>query len=409
MNKSDDTQFNFEAFQSEAIKKLQSGSAITGKDGVMTPLLKMFLEKALEVELSHHLKTAQSSSGNRRNGKSSKTVKGSFGEFPLETPRDRNNSFDPQLVKKREVFLGKDLEDKIINLYGLGMSVSDIRAHIEEMYGTTVSAGFISEVTDQIIPELKAWQNRPLEPVYVIIWLDAMYYRIRKDGQVSTRCLYNVLAINLEGKKEVIASYVGEHESASFWLEVLTHLQNRGVEDILIACTDNLKGFEEAITSIFPETQVQLCVVHQIRNSLKYVTSQDQKPFLKDLKKVYQASNKEEAEDHLLVLEEKWGEKYPLVLQSWNRNWENLSHYFSYSYRIRKLIYTTNTVEGFHRQIRKITKTKGNFPNDMALMKLVYLATQQIEQKWTQPLPKWALTISQLSIKFGDRVKTKLK
>lgn len=400
--------FDFSAFQAEAIKQLQSGAPITGKDGVMTPLLKMFLEKALDGELTHHLDEAERKQGNRRNGKSSKKVKGSFGEFPLETPRDRSGSFEPQMVGKREVFLGKDLEQKIINLYGIGMSVEDIRSHIEEMYGTKVSAGLVSEITDQVVPLVKEWQNRPLEAVYPIIWLDAMYYRIRKDGKVQTRCLYNVLAINMEGRKEVIGCYIGENESASFWLEVLTHLQNRGVEDVLIACIDNLKGFAEAIESIFPRTEVQLCVVHQIRNSLKYISSDDQKPFLKDLKKVYQASKKEEAEDRLLDLEEKWGKKYPLVLSSWNRNWERLSNYFQYSYRIRKLIYTTNPVEGFHRQIRKVTKTKGNFTSDMALLKLVYLAVKNIEQKWTQPLHKWSLTISQLHIKFGERVKTSL-
>ena len=404
----DNKDFDFSAFQAEAIKKLQSGAPITGKDGVMTPLLKMFLEKALDSELTHHLDDSERKKGNRRNGKSSKKVKGSFGEFPLETPRDRSGSFEPQMVGKREVFLGKDLEQKIINLYGIGMSVEDIRSHIEEMYGTKISAGLVSEITDQVIPLVKEWQNRPLDAVYPIIWLDAMYYRIRKEGKVQTRCLYNVLAINMEGRKEVIGCYIGENESASFWLEVLTHLQNRGVEDVLIACIDNLKGFAEAIESIFPKTEVQLCVVHQIRNSLKYVSSDDQKPFLKDLKKVYQASKKEEAEDRLLDLEEKWGKKYPLVLSSWNRNWDRLSNYFQYSYRIRKLIYTTNPVEGFHRQVRKITKTKGNFTADMALLKLVYLAVKNIEQKWTQPLQKWSLTISQLHIKFGERVKTTL-
>lgn len=404
----DNDDFDFSAFQQKALEQLQSGAPLTGKDGVMTPLLKMFLEKALDAELSQHLGEAEKQKGNRRNGKSSKKVKSSFGEFPLETPRDRSGSFEPQMVKKREVFLGKDVEQKIINLYGMGMSVEDIRSHIQEMYGTGVSAGFISEITDQIIPALKDWQSRPLEAVYPIIWLDAMYYRIRKDGKVQTRCLYNVLAINLEGKKEVIGCYVGDHESASFWLEVLTNLEDRGVEDILIACIDNLKGFAEAIESVFPKTEVQLCIVHQIRNSLKYVTSDDQKSFLKDLKKVYQASKKEEAEDGLLDLEQKWGQKYAIVISSWNRNWDRLSNYFEYSYRIRKLIYTTNAVEGFHRQIRKVTKTKGNFPSDMALMKLVYLAVQNIEQKWTQPLPKWGLTISQLHIKFGERVKTTL-
>ena len=400
--------FDFNKFESEAIAQLRSGAPIMGKEGVMTPLLKQFLEKALEVELSSHLDCLERSNSNRKNGKTSKSVKGSFGSFDLETPRDRLGSFEPEIVKKREVFLGKDLEERIINLYGMGMSLADIRSHLLVLYGTSVSTGFISELTDQIIPLVKEWQERPLEEVYPIIWLDAMYYRIRKEGRVETRCLYNVLAVNQEGKKEVIGCYVGDYESASFWLEVLTHLQNRGVQDILIACTDNLKGFTDAIQSIFPRTEVQLCIIHQVRNSLKYVTYEDQSPMRKDLKKVYQASSKNVAEDALEELKQNWGEKYPLVINSWQRNWENLSNYFKYSAQIRKLIYTNNPIEGLHRQIRKITKTKGAFCSDMALMKLVYLAVKNIEEKWTKPLPKWGLTISQLHIRFGNRIKTNL-
>ena len=276
------------------------------------------------------------------------------------------------------------------------------------MYDTDISHTVLSQITDKIIPDVKAWQSRPLEALYCIVWLDAMHYKVKVNGKIQHRALYNILGINKEGKKSVLGMYISESEGANFWLQALTDLQHRGVEDILIACTDNLKGFTQAILSIFPKTQVQLCIVHQIRNSLKYVSSKDQKAFLVDLKKVYRAVNKSVAEDQLLNLEEKWGEKYPIVIESWQRNWEELSQYFQYSEPIRKLIYTTNTVEGFHRQVRKVTKTKGAFPNDMALLKLVYLATRNIEKKWTSPVFHWSLVVQQLYIKFENRIKLDL-
>ena len=253
-----------------------------------------------------------------------------------------------------------------------------------------------------------AWQCRPLESLYTIVWLDAMHYKVRDEGRVVSRAVYNVLAINKEGHKELIGMYISESEGANFWLSILTDLKARGVQDILIACIDNLNGFAEAISSIFPEVEVQSCIVHQVRNSLKYVASKDQKMFMKDLKKVYQAVNKNLAETELIHLEEKWGNKYPVVINSWNNNWDKLSTYFQYDEQIRRLIYTTNPVEGFHRQVRKVTKTKGAFPNDMALLKLIYLATENISAKWTQPLQNWGLTAQQLSIRFGKRMKIEL-
>ena len=262
--------------------------------------------------------------------------------------------------------------------------------------------------SNRIIPDIKAWQNRPLEPLYCIVWLDAMHYKVKVDGKIKHRALYNILGINKDGYKEVLGMYISESEGANFWLQVLTDLQNRGLEDILIACTDNLKGFTEAILSIFPKTEVQLCIIHQIRNSMKYVASKDQKEFMTDLKLVYRATSKEVAQDQLLNLEEKWGKKYPVVIESWQNNWEHLSQYFKYTQPIRKLIYTTNAVEGFHRQVRKVTKTKGAFSNDMALLKLVYLATQNIQKKWTTPLHNWSLTIQQLYIRFEDRIRLDL-
>jgi transposase-like protein len=300
--------------------------------------------------------------------------------------------------------LADNLAPKIIGLYGLGMSFRDIASHIEEMYDMEISHTTLSEITDRIIPRIKEWQCRPLESMYAIVWLDAMHYKVKDGGRVVSRAVYNVLAINKEGRKELIGMYVSETEGANFWLSVLTDLKSRGLADILIACIDNLTGFAEAIATIYPKVEIQSCVVHQIRNSLKYVASKDKKEFMKDLKCVYQASNKLLAEEELIKLEEKWGKKYTSVLDSWNKNWEKLSAYFSYDQGIRRMIYTTNAVEGFHRQVRKVTKTKGVFPNDMALLKLIYLAVENISRKWTQPLQNWGITAQQLRIKFGERM-----
>ena len=371
-------------------------------------MLKNVIEKALEAEMEAHLDDVQRGNGNKRNGKGKKTIKSGFGSFEVDTPQDRQSSFEPELVKKRQTILADNLSDKIIGLYGLGMSYRDISSHIKEMYDSDISHTVLSQITDKVIPDVKAWQNRPLEPLYCIVWLDAMHYKVKVDGKMAHKALYNILGINKEGRKEILGMYISESEGANFWLQVLTDLNNRGLEDILIACTDNLKGFTEAILSVFPKAQVQKCIVHQIRNSLKYVASKDQKEFMRDLKPVYRATSKEVAEDSLLELGEKWGGKYPVVIESWQRNWEELSQYFQYTGPIRKIIYTTNAVEGYHRQIRKVTKTKGAFVSDMALLKLVYLATRNIEKKWTSPLQNWGLTVQQLYIKFGDRIPLEL-
>lgn len=390
--------------EKKALEQFMSGKSLFGKDGAFAPMLKNFIEKALEAEMDGHLSDTERSNGNKRNGKGKKTIKSGVGTFDIETPTDRSSSFEPALVKKRQTILADNLSDKIIGLYGIGMSFRDISSHIKEMYDTDISHTVLSQITDKIIPEIKQWQSRPLEPMYCIVWLDAMHYKVKVDGKIQHKALYNVLGVNKEGIKEVLGMYISESEGANFWLQVLSDLNNRGLNDILIACTDNLKGFSQAILSIFPKTQIQKCIVHQIRNSLKYIASKDQKEFMVDLKLVYKAVTKEVAEDQLLKLEEKWGDKYPVVIESWHRNWEELSQYFQYTAPIRKIIYTTNAVEGFHRQVRKITKTKGAFTNDMALMKLVYLATKNIEKKWTNPLHNWCLTIQQLYIKFGDRI-----
>lgn len=392
----------------KALQQLMSGQSLTGKDGVFAPLLQQFLESALEGEMSSHLTELERSKGNKRNGKGTKTLKTSSGEVTIATPQDRQSSFEPQIVRKRETILADNLSSQIIGLYGRGMSFRDISQHIKEMYDVDISHDTLSEITERVIPLVKEWQNRPLEAVYPIVWLDAMHYKVRDGGKVVSRAVYNILAINAEGHKDLIGMYISESEGANFWLSVLTDIKSRGVKDILIACTDNLTGFSEAILSVFPQAEVQTCVIHQIRNSLKYVASKDQKIFMKDLKMVYQAANKSQAEDGLIKLEGIWGKKYPVVIKSWNNNWDKLSTYFQYDEHVRRLIYTTNAVEGFHRQVRKVTKTKGAFPNDMALLKLIYLTVENISKKWTQPLQNWGLTVQQLSIKFGDRMKTDL-
>jgi len=402
--------FNFEEFKNKAIADMKAGKALVGKDGIFTPLMKQFLEAALEGEMASHMASCveEAENQNRRNGKSSKIVQSPMGAFELETPRDREGSFEPQIVKKRQTVLNASLDNKILGLYGLGMSYQDITSHLKEMYDFDVSAGTISAVTDKLIPLITEWRSRPLEAIYPVLFLDGMYFKSRENGKVITKVIYNILGINQEGYKEILGFYVADSEGANFWLGVLNDLKQRGIQDVLIACVDGLTGFPEAIKGVFPKTEVQLCIVHQIRNSLKYVASKNQKEFMKDLKTVYQAPNKDIAEINLLNLEEKWGEKYPMVIKSWHTNWENLSHYFQYSGEIRKLIYTTNAIEGFHRGVRKFTKTKGAFTSETALFKLVYCAIQKIAEKWTAPLQNWALTISQLDIYFEGRLNLEL-
>jgi transposase-like protein len=378
-----------------------------GREGILTPLIKNLTETALEGELDSHL--GQQITANRRNGKSRKTIKSLNGNFELQTPRDRAGSFSPQLVKKHQTTLNDEIEQKIIAMYGLGMSYQDISGHLQEIYGLEVSTGTLSAITDKIIHTVKEWQARPLASIYPIVWLDAIHYKVRENGKVASKAVYTILGVNLEGRKEVLGLYLSEHEGANFWLQVLTDLSNRGVQDILIACVDGLKGFPEAIESIFPKTEVQLCVVHQIRNSLKYIGSNNQKEFMVDLKRVYKAINKDLAASELDILADKWNDKYPIVIKSWRNNWERLSQYFKYPADIRRIIYTTNTIEAVHRQFRKLTKTKGAFPNQDSLLKLLYMGIQNASKKWTMPIQNWSLTISQLAIFFEGRLDKELK
>lgn len=391
------------------LEEFRSGKPTFGKDGALAPILKHFLEAALEAEMDLHLDSEERKRGNRRNGKVSKQVRTSDGTIEVESSRDRSSGFEPQIIKKRETVLAENLEPRILSMYGLGMSFRDISAHLKEMYDMDISHDTLAALTEKIVPQVKEWQARPLDSLYCIVWLDAMHYKVRQEGRVVSRAVYNILGIDRHGHKELLGVYVSESEGAGFWLSVLTDLQQRGVQDMLIACIDNLKGFAEAINSVFPQTEVQSCIVHQIRNSLKYVASKDQKEFIRDLKPVYRAESRELAELRLLELEEKWGRKYPKVLESWQRNWEKLSTYFKYTEQIRRLIYTTNTIEGFHRQVRKVTKTKGAFPSDMALLKLIYLSHQNISKKWVMPLSNWSQTAQQLAIWFGERMQLDLK
>ena len=400
--------FDYELAKQKVKEQLRSGKSLFSKGGAFAPLLEEMLNAILEGEIDAHLDEDERRSGNRKNGKGGKMLKTSAGTIEINTPRDRHGSFEPEMVKKRETIMAQNLEDKIIGLYGLGVSLRDISSHIKETYDTDISATTLSSITDKVIPLVKEWQQRPLESMYCIVWLDAMYYKVKEDGRTQTRCVYNILGINQDGRKDVLGMYVSHSEGANFWLGVITDLKQRGLDDILIACIDNLKGFDEAIKTIYPQTEVQTCVVHQIRNSIKYIASKDQKAFMVDLKPVYKADNEAQALTELDCLKEKWGNKYPMVIGSWEKNWHKLSTYFKYPPSIRKLIYTTNTIEGYHRQIRKVTKNKGVFTSDMALMKLIYLATDRIQLKWNMPLANWGICASQLKIIFAERMKTAL-
>lgn len=386
--------------------QLKAGKGIGGKDGALTPLIKQLTEMALQAELETHL--SQDLERNRKNGITSKTMKSANGTFELDTPRDRNGSFEPELVKKNQTHMSDELESKMLSLFALGNSYSQIADHIEDMYGVHFSKPAITAITDKLIPKLEEWRKRPLDTIYPFIYLDAIHYKVRDEGHYVSKAFYTVLGVNLEGKKEILGLYLNESEGAKFWLQVLTDLQNRGVEDILIASVDGLRGFPEAINAVFPETEVQLCIVHQIRNSLKYVGSAYQKQFAGELKAVYQAFTKEEAEIELDKLEEKWGKKYPIIFESWRNKWDNLSNYFKYTEPIRRVIYTTNIIESVHRQFRTLTKTKGAFPNDNSLLKLLFAGIQNAEKKWTMPIRNWSLTISQLNIHFKERLKDAL-
>jgi putative transposase len=390
--------FNFE----KAIAGLRSGKDLVGNEGVLMPLIKQLAEAAITAELEHHL--AKGDKPNRKNGKTSKTVKTGSGLFQLDTPRDRAGSFEPQLVKKNQTHLTPEIDRKILSLFSHGMSYRDIQYHLQDLYGVEISTGAMTAITDALVPQLDEWRQRPLDAVYPIVWLDAVHYKVKDEGRYIGKAIYTLLGLTVEGKKEILGLYLSDNEGASHWLTVLTDLQNRGVKDILIACIDGLTGFPEAIASIYPKTEIQLCIIHQIRNSLKYVASKNQKAFMADLKPVYRATSLEAAEVALEALDAKWGEIYPIVLKSWRSKWHQLSAYFKYPEPIRRIIYTTNAVEAVHRQFRKLTKTKGAFPNENSLLKLLYAGILNATEKWTMPIQNWSQALSQLSIYFEGRL-----
>ncbi len=394
--------FDYRAFEEEAIQGIKDGKSLEGKGGVLAPLIKRLVEAGLEGELDVHL---QDSKGiNRRNGKLSKKVKTGFGPININTPRDRNSSFEPQTLPKRVTTLGDAIDHKVISMYSKGVSYNDICTHLEDLYGLTVSPGTLSAITNRVLDDIKLWQSRPLETVYPFLWLDAIHYKVREDHAIKTKAVYCVLGLTREGIKDLLGLYISENEGARFWLSVLSDLQSRGIKDILIACIDNLKGFAQAIESIFPQTEVQLCVVHQLRNSLRYVPWKEKASVMQSLKSIYQAPNKEIAERALNELDLLWGEKYPSMVKSWLNNWDRLSNYFKYPSEIRRVIYTTNIIESFHSQLRKITKSKRVFTSDMSLIKLLYMAYTNLKRGWSGGIGGWKLAMSQLMIIFEERM-----
>ena len=411
MTKKDDINFDY----NEEVKKCKTIDDVIGKDGLVQRLIKDVLENILEVEMGEHLgrdkydrqTDIDQDDRNYRNGYSKKTLRSSFGDVDLDVPRDRKAEFEPQIIKKYETVCN-ELDKKIISLYAKGMSTRDIQAEVEDLYGITLSPSMISKITDKVIATATEWQNRMLDEIYPIVYLDAMYFKVRSNGKIVNKAVYICLGYTLEGYKDILGIWVDEAEGAKFWLSICNDLKNRGVKKILIACMDGLKGLPQVIKTVFPTVDIQTCIVHQIRNSIKYIASKDKKAFMKDLKEVYKAPTEELALAQLDNLKEKWGSNYGMVIDSWYNNWNNLDTFFKFSPQIRKLIYTTNVLEGFNRQVRKFTKVRTIFPTDESLNKCVYLATMEIMEKWTQPIHNWRTTLAELSLYFEEQLRDEL-
>jgi putative transposase len=392
----------------EMLADCQKPEDIIGENGLLKQLTKAVLERVLQAELTEHLgydkhDPVGHKSGNSRNGATTKTLKGEFGEMPLETPRDRKGTFEPKMIAKGQTrFTGFD--DKIISLYSRGMSTREIQGHLEDMYKVEVSPALISTVTDAVMEEVKAWQSRPLDAVYPIVYLDALVVKIRDGGHVRNRAIYVVIGVNMHGHKEVLGLWAGQAEGAKFWLQVLTELKNRGMSDVYIACVDGLTGFPEAIATVFPKAEVQLCIVHQVRGSLNYVSWKHRKAVAADLRPIYQAATVEAAEQRLDEFAAKWDATYPTISQAWRRNWDHLIPFFAYPADIRKVIYTTNAVESLNMSLRKVIKTRGSFPTEEAALKLLYLGLTHIAKKWTMPVQDWKAALQRFAIMHGDRV-----
>ena len=381
---------------------------LIGENGLLKQLTKALVERALHAEMAEHLghgknEPVENVTGNTRNGTSQKTLQGDFGKLPIDIPRDRHGNFEPQIIPKHQTrWTGFD--DKILSLYARGMTVREIQGHLEEMYGTEVSPALISTVTEAVMEEVKAWQARPLDVLYPIVYLDCIHAKVRDGGAVRVKAVYLALGINLSGEKELLGIWIAQTEGAKFWLQVVTELKNRGVCDIFIACVDGLKGFPEAIEAVFPKTEVQLCLVHMVRYSLNYVGWKLRKVVAADLKRIYQSATVEEAEIRLTEFEQKWDEAYPTIGQSWRRNWARIVPFFDYPPEIRRVIYTTNAIESLNMGLRKISKNRASFPSDEAIMKLFYLAIRNISKKWTMPIKDWKAALTRFTIQFEDRM-----
>jgi len=390
------------------LKDYKTPGEILGDNGLLKQLTKAVLERAMQAELTEHLgyephDAAGDNTGNSRNGKSRKTLKGEFGNLPLEVPRDRNSSFEPQIVPKGQTrFEGFD--DKILSLYARGMTTREIQSHLEEMYQVEVSPALISSVTDAVIEAVKVWQNRPLDALYPILYLDALQVKIRDGAHIRNKAIYLAIGVNLSGIKEVLGLWVAQTEGAKFWLQIVTELKNRGVADIFIACVDGLKGFPEAIETVFPQAQVQLCIVHLVRHSLNYVGWKQRKEIAADLQTIYRAATREEAELQLSEFAQKWDAQFPTISKSWHSNWERITPFFAYPSDIRRVVYTTNAIESVNMSLRKIIKNRGSFPTDEAAVKLLYLALQNIARKWTMPIKEWKAALNRFAILFEDRM-----
>ena len=398
----------------EMMRDYLKNNDISIKDGtdvnsIMRDMMSVILEGALDEELDEELGYSKydyrnKDTDNSRNGYSRKSVKTSAGSVEIAVPRDRNGDFEPQIIRKNETSLTGDIEEKIMSMYAKGMTTNDISYHIQDIYGIDVSDSLVSRITDKILPVVKEWQQRPLESIYAVVFMDAIHYNVRCEGRIVKKAVYIAIGINMDGKKEVLGMYVGENESAKYWLSILNGLKNRGVEDILITCIDGLTGFPEAISAVYPKTEIQQCIIHQIRNSTKYVSYKDIKALMADLKKVYEAVDEETALYELDNFAAKWDSKYPKISRSWQNHWAELSTYFKYPQSVRTLIYTTNSIENFNRQLRKVTKSKAVFPNDDALLKMLYLAQVDITRKWTGRRRDWGEIHSQLEVFFADRL-----
>ena len=381
----------------------------TDVNSIMRDMMSIILEGALEQEMDEELGYSKydyrnKETDNSRNGHSQKTMHTSYGDMEIDIPRDRKGEFEPQIVKKCQNTVTQDMEEKIISMYAKGMTTNDIESHMRELYDIEISDSTISRITDKILPIVKEWQERPLEEIYAVVFMDAIHYHVRNEGRIVKRAVYIAIGIDMEGHKDVLGMYVGQNESAKFWLSILNGLKNRGVEDILIACVDGLTGFPQAIEAVFPDTEIQQCIIHQIRNMTKFVSYKELKPLMADLKRVYAAPTEEIARAELDGFDEKWSGKYPKIAKSWKDNWANLSTYFKYPEAVRRLIYTTNTIEGFNRQLRKVTKSKTVFPSDESLLKMLYLAMVDITKKWTGHRQDWGQIHSQLEIFFEERL-----